>query len=1218
MLQKFALKIGSLNIAGGLKRKWTSPDIQNLITRHDIFCFIESWLSPDDSCPSIDDYMTFRSERKNKHKNARRHSGGLLIYCKKSIFGGITKLNNNHSDIQWLKLDKTFFGLTHDLYMCIIYIRPETSPGNSDVDVFDLLRQDVEKYSNIGQVAILGDLNSRVGLRQEEHYAIDPHSSADQARRVSVPHRVSSDVRVNSHGRKLLRLLSNYDLLIANGRTTGDLSGKYTCEEYNGNSVCDLCITHRDLLPRLMYFRVEEFNWFSDHAPISLSLKVNINRDFNMLRYWRQIIKNAQRWNDETKSKFQDVLSSNNIKGRLDLFCETTFTDSNVVATQFTSIMQEVIRQTFPKKVRKKKLFKRKEKYFSVECELAKRIFKKVQRDYRYDKNNLNRKQIYLREKKKYKKIIYKTTKLATENKINKLSDLESSDPQTFWRKIKNMTSPREDVVTNLDPNKWSEHFENLLHSPPAGNANQQFQEYVSNSLPTLERIAIPDDSLNCIIKKEEVHDIVKHLKLGKSVYLDEVSNEAIKCGYSYLDKCLLHLYNTVLKSRVFPDLWSESIITPLHKKGDKLDVNNYRGIMISSCVGKIFLKILTKRIDQLMKNNKKWCLNQCGFKEDHRTEDSLFILQTVFKSYVENRNEKLYIAFVDFSKFFDKINRKYLMYKLLKYGITGPVYDIIKSMYEKTVYRVKIGDRISPSFQGKNGVKQGCVISPLLSNIFQNDMHDIFGALECDPINIGSITLNSLSWADDLIVISRSQKGLQICLNNLKIYCDKWGLEVNTEKTKTMVFSKRGFHFVDLYFGGMLLECVKIYTYLGFKVSNNGRVTQMVDDRIGKSTRIANLVLQALRTTGNVNVKVSMSIFDKQIAPILLYGSAIWALPQSHNLLYIHDQPEGTNARTLVKHLLQDICGRDIPLQYTRRVGRVNPQRMRKILVKVKNYEDKELILRQRSPYISNFESEVKYKIDKVHTDFCKRSLNMTKYSSTTAVMGELGRYPIVYNAWSHSIKYWLRLNAGTKNTVLNEAYQVVLAEKHDWIQSIQYLLCKNGFRNVWLSPNEVNMEHFHKIFKRRLYDQYEQTFFSKLTNSDRLTVLSSMKTEFKRSGYIDKIRSPDIRKTFTRLRIDNNILNDCKFRFKQIISKSCYHCKNVTEGVNHFLLDCDLYKQKREAFYGIVSKIDSSFVQLSSRKKLNFILNLECPVDLQGACCKFVQDIYSIRQDM
>ena len=123
-----------------------------------------------------------------------------------------------------------------------------------------------------------------------------------------------------------------------------------------------------------------------------------------------------------------------------------------------------------------------------------------------------------------------------------------------------------------------------------------------------------------------------------------------------------------------------------------------------------------------------------------------------------------------------------------MKYDITGPVYDVIKSMFNRTSYRVNINDQISPSFQGNSGVKQGCVISPLLSNIFQNDMHDIFGKADCEPIHLGDFILNSLSWADDLVLISRSKMGLQKCLNNLKIYCNKWGLEVNTEKTKTMV----------------------------------------------------------------------------------------------------------------------------------------------------------------------------------------------------------------------------------------------------------------------------------------------------------------------------------------------------------------------------------------------------------------------------------------------
>ena len=177
-----------------------------------------------------------------------------------------------------------------------------------------------------------------------------------------------------------------------------------------------------------------------------------------------------------------------------------------------------------------------------------------------------------------------------------------------------------------------------------------------------------------------------------------------------------------------------------------------------------------------------KWSFNQCVFKPDHHTEDSLFILNTIFESYVTKRNAKVYLTFVDFSKFFDKINRSYLLYKLSKFGITGKAHSIIKSMYGNTGYTVRANDLVSPRFIGYLGVKQGCCLSPTLSNIFQNDLHEIFSNGRCDPLLLGNTHLNSLSWANDLVLMSTSKTGLQKCLDNLQMYCCKWGLEVNVK----------------------------------------------------------------------------------------------------------------------------------------------------------------------------------------------------------------------------------------------------------------------------------------------------------------------------------------------------------------------------------------------------------------------------------------------------
>ena len=96
--------------------------------------------------------------------------------------------------------------------------------------------------------------------------------------------------------------------------------------------------------------------------------------------------------------------------------------------------------------------------------------------------------------------------------------------------------------------------------------------------------------------------------------------------------------------------------------------MNSYRGIIISSCICKLFLRVVAKRIEEFMSASGKWCVNQCGFKGDHRTEDSLFIINTLFDSYIKQQDKKLYVAFVDFSKNLTKsIERTYC----INYGST-------------------------------------------------------------------------------------------------------------------------------------------------------------------------------------------------------------------------------------------------------------------------------------------------------------------------------------------------------------------------------------------------------------------------------------------------------------------------------------------------------------------------------------------------------------------
>ncbi len=116
----------------------------------------------------------------------------------------------------------------------------------------------------------------------------------------------------------------------------------------------------------------------------------------------------------------------------------------------------------------------------------------------------------------------------------------------------------------------------------------------------------------------------------------------------------MLKLFNDVLCVGFFPEIWNKGLISPIHKNGDKLDPNNYRGICVNSNLGKVLCSILnTRLLHFLMKHN---ALSKCqiGFLPKCRTSDHIFTLQTLIEKYVHQNKGKCFACFIDFKKAFD------------------------------------------------------------------------------------------------------------------------------------------------------------------------------------------------------------------------------------------------------------------------------------------------------------------------------------------------------------------------------------------------------------------------------------------------------------------------------------------------------------------------------------------------------------------------------------
>ena len=126
----------------------------------------------------------------------------------------------------------------------------------------------------------------------------------------------------------------------------------------------------------------------------------------------------------------------------------------------------------------------------------------------------------------------------------------------------------------------------------------------------------------------------------------------------------------------------------------------------------------------------------------------------------------------------------RYLFKKLEYMGIRGKILRILENMYSEVNYSIKLPYGLTDSVPSSIGLKQGCVLSPLLFNLYVNDLPFCFSRNH-DPVAIDKYVTNGLMYAGDLVLMSASKEGLQKCLDDLNIYCKKWKLKLTLTKQR-------------------------------------------------------------------------------------------------------------------------------------------------------------------------------------------------------------------------------------------------------------------------------------------------------------------------------------------------------------------------------------------------------------------------------------------------
>ena len=578
----------------------------------------------------------------------------------------------------------------------------------------------------------------------------------------------------------------------------------------------------------------------------------------------------------------------------------------------------------------------------------------------------------------------------------------------------------------------------------------------------TLESLS---EVLNADITESELLACIKKLKNGKAIAEDCVLNEFLKSASLMLRKAILKLFNECLEHGVYP--WNTALITPLHKKGDKYDPNNYRAIAVGSNLGKLFSSILLERMIAFRNERCPDPINQLGFCKGGQTSDHILTMNTCIQKYL-GKKEYMYACFIDYQKAFDTVCREALLYKLYNLGINGRFFECLKNMYSNSKAKIKLLNKVSDTIDVLIGTEQGHPMSPELFKCF---LLELSGNLDNIPGVKSPVLSNKqithLLWADDLVLLALDAASLQTLLNEVFNYCTLWGLTVNLEKTAVLVFNKSGRQLKASFgfkYGKSIIDSAKKYCYLGIMFSLSGSMKQAQNELRLKGLK-AYFALTRSIDIRSLNTRSLFRLFDALVVPVFTYGCQVW----------FHES-------NFIKLLTTRSLFQDCRTSMTK---------------------------------ISTDETE------KIHLKFIKWSLGLSAKASNMVCWGDTDRTPIAIQVTKQVLGYIKRLEhisgnpEDERDPLVKYAYREQMELSLPWYKSVKEL--KSVLQHETLNPQAAKTE---------METTFKNLWKSALKEYKKLTFYREVKRQMSYEPYLD-IKSYSEKRVIAKLRASNNRLN-------------------------------------------------------------------------------------------
>ena len=1043
-----------------------------------------------------------------------RYFGGLLVLIRKSIYKGIKFGKFSDDDAYHLILKKDFFGLKNDKSLLFTYASPFSSSYTKarQDNLFDKIETQVEHRNLI----LIGDLNGKTGT--DDDFVLD--SSDEHSPVAGNPCYVRDDPigrknrdkhPTDQQGKRILEICKNMSMRILNGRINGDETGNFTRYPKHSRenpSTIDYALFSTDTLPEICKFAVLCFTGLSDHCCIQLNILINSKSSEqqeeaemtgeNGTESLHSPLKRLK-YDPDKKEKFKELLSQNEnlntLRSKLandqitqdgiDLCVDTI---NNVLIDTGSKIFHGKPLRRSPKRATKK--VDDSKAWYTKECKALRDVLRHRSKDLSRDPFNKTKRDNFVKARTKYKKECKKAGNAYRKYLSQQLLEIGMANPKMFWdliQKMNNWGKSKCEDTDGISPKRWIEHFTKLLSTSKERNLNE-----ITTDFASFEPV------LDYMISNDEMMDGMGDLKRGKSPGPDRVLLEYLNVLADTHPSLMLKLLNKIFSEHIYPTSWTINFLKPIFKKGDKEDPDNFRGLAVGSAFAKLFSQILLRRLTAFVNEKGLLSPNQGGFQKNMSTADLIFLLQTIIDKFVKRGKKKLFVAFIDFQKAYDTVDRDLLLKRLQTLGVNGLFLKNITAMYHTTKYAIKLSNGYLNPIDSNLGLKQGCPLSPMLFNLYIDDVQDIFDDT-CDPVDIQDLKINHFLYADDLVILSLSEKGLQTALNNLYVYSGRKSLSISIKKSKTMIFNKSG-KMIKKYFSinGKPLEPVQSFCYLGFDVKASGTVKHAMNILCEKANKAMRPIFLTIARF-NLPVKTSLRIFHAYIEPIALYNAENWS-------------------------------------QFT----------------------DKEI-----SKFSSNtLLQKITGKTDILHRKFLKYTLGTSISCPNMALYGDTNEHPLTLKAFRLMINFWHRVTNLPETTLVKKALLENIHLRTNWIITVEKLLgdlsltgdIDNGTYEFKTKTKKVMGKRFSEYWEKSLREDNGRLLFYKSIKTELgfEPYLNIPKFEDRKS--IARLRSSTHSLNIEQGRYRNT---PRELRFCQLCpSKS-------VENEEHFLMNCTFFNR-------------------------------------------------------